>query len=472
MRIAAIDQGTTSTRVLVAGPGQAPRIVHAVRHAQLYAQPGWVEHDPVELLRNVTACLEAAGPVDAIGIDNQGESCLAWDAATGEAISPVIVWQDNRTGPAIERLRAEGAEQLTLERAGLPLDPYFSAAKFAWILDNIPEARRRADKGRLRLGTTDSFFLDRLAGRFVTDATTASRTSLANLATGTWDGELCRLFGIPMEALAPIGPTAGVELGRIGGVPVTASVVDQQAALYGHGCRRRGETKITFGTGAFALAVTGEEIVRAPQIGLLPTVAWRIGEKTSYAVDGGVYDAGASIEWLMRLGLLQRPEDLDAFAAPPAIDRGLAFVPALSGLACPWWDRSAAGLWLGMSADTSREDLCQAVLEGVALHTQAAVAAIDSRLGLAGPISIDGGLSRSRTFSQFLADVLDKPLIGRGFDEMTAFGCAALAGLALDIDLALPSAGDRVLAPDAADSAARLRRFQDAVGRSRGWRSP
>ena len=470
MRIAAIDQGTTSTRVLVVEQGSAPAIAHAVRHRQIYPKPGQVEHDPGELLRNIAACLAAAGPVDAIGIDNQGESCLAWDGDTGEPVSPVIVWQDNRSREQIERLRAEGAEPLTLERAGLPLDPYFSASKFAWILDNIPQARALAAKGRLRLGTTDSFFLDRFAGRFVTDATTASRTSLMNLATGQWDDELCRLFGIPTAALAPIVATAGAELGTIGRMPVTASVVDQQAALYGHGCRRRGDAKITFGTGAFALAVTGQEIVRAPEIGLLPTVAWRIGETTTYAMDGGVYDAGSTIEWLMRLGLLERLEDLNAFEAPAAIGRGLAFVPALSGLACPWWDRSAAGLWLGMSADTSRADLCQSALEGIALRTAEVIGAIDARLGLAGPISIDGGLTRSRYFTRFLTDMLDKRLINRGFDEMTAFGCAALAALAVGVELETPNTDDERLLPASAEAAPWRERFADAVQRSRGWR--
>jgi glycerol kinase len=291
-----------------------------------------------------------------------------------------------------------------------------------------------------------------------------------NLATRQWDSELCRLFGIPMEALAPIVPTAGAELGTIGRVPLTASVVDQQAALYGHGCRRRGDAKITFGTGAFALVVTGEEIIRAPEIGLLPTVAWRIGTATTYAVDGGVYDAGATVEWLMRLGLLSRFEDLDAFEAPAAIGRGLAFVPALSGLACPWWDRSAAGLWLGMSADTSREDLCQAALEGIALRTVEVIGAMDTRLGLAVPISIDGGLTRSRYFTRFLADILDKPLISRGFDEMTAFGCAALAALALGLELAPPTAGDERLEPMPAERVLWQGRFSDAVQRARGWR--
>ncbi len=464
MRVAAVDQGTTSTRLLVVDGGDA-RIVHSVRHRQHHPQPGWVEHDPLELLANVRACAEAAGPVAALGLDNQGESCLAWDAVTGEPLSPVIVWQDNRTGEAIERLRADGAEALTLERAGLPLDPYFSATKLAWLLARLEPAQRR----RLRLGTTDAWFLDRLTGTFATDVTTASRTSLMNLATCCWDDELCRLFGVPMECLPEIRPTVG-PFGGIGSVPVTAAMVDQQAALYGHGCRVPGDAKVTFGTGAFALAVTGAEIVRAPERGLLPTVAWRHGAETVYAVDGGVYDAGAAVEWAGTLGLFADLGELDAFEAPPAIGRGLAFVPALSGLACPHWDRSAAALWLGMSAGTSKHDLCQALLEGIALRTAEVVAAMGERVALGRQLSIDGGLARSTYFAQFLADVTGRTVVRQGFDELTAFGCAALAAAGIGVTLAQPDHGRVVFEPRSPDAASWRARFSEAVTRARSWR--
>ena len=400
MRVAAIDQGTTSTRLLVVEDGVA-EIRHAVRHRQSHPRPGWVEHDPLELLANVRACAEAAGPVAALGLDNQGESCLAWDGATGEPLSPVIVWQDNRTSEAIERLRAAGAETVTLERAGLPLDPYFSASKLAWLLEQV------GHRPSLRLGTTDAWFLDRLTGRFVTDVTTASRTSLMNLTTCTWDEELCRLFGVPVGYLPEIMPTVG-EFGAVAGRPLTAAMVDQQAALYGHGCRAMGDAKVTFGTGAFALALTGAEIVRAPERGLLPTVAWRIGAETVRAVDGGVYDAGSAVEWAGRLGLFADLAELDSFTEAPAIERGLVFVPALSGLACPHWDRSAGALWLGMTAGTTSRDLCQALLEGIALRTAEVVAAMAEQVALADRLSIDGGLARSAYFAQFLADAIGR----------------------------------------------------------------
>jgi glycerol kinase len=461
MRVAAIDQGTTSTRVLVVEDGAA-EIRHAVRHRQHHPRPGWVEHDPDELLANIGACVKAAGEVAALGLANQGESCLAWDGRTGEPLSPVIVWQDNRTGDMVERLRAEGAEALTLERAGLPLDAYFSATKLARLLAEI------GPRPDLRLGTTDAWFLQRLAGECATDVTTASRTSLMNLAVCGWDEELCRLFGVPIECLPEIRPTVG-GFGALGGAPITAAMVDQQAALYGHGCRARGDVKVTFGTGAFALALTGEEIVRAPERGLLPTVAWRIGEVTERAVDGGVYDAGAAVEWAMRLGLLADPAELDAFAAPPAIESGLVFVPALSGLACPHWDRSAGALWLGMTGGTTRQDLCQAMLEGIALRTAEVVAAMAERLPLAASLSIDGGLSRSTYFAQFLADAIGRTVVRRGFDELTAFGCAALAARGLGVTLPNPEQGSRTFAPREG-AGPWHERFTASIERSRRWR--
>src|SRR5438876_911809 len=342
MRIASIDQGTTSTRILVVDREGRGKVVHAARHAQHHPHPGFVEHDPEELIRHITECIEAAGLLDAIGIDNQGESCLAWDARTGEALSPVIVWQDARSNDTVLRLKAEGGEALTLERAGLPLDPYFSASKLRWLLDNNESVRSGLKRGTVRLGTTDAFFFARLTGICATDVTTASRTSLMDLAKGTWDEELCRLFGVPVETLPEIRPTVS-SFGAIKGVPVTASLVDQQAALYGHGCRKPGDIKITFGTGAFVLAVTGAKVVRAPERGLLPTIAWQAKDERHYAVDGGVYNAGSAVEWAERIGLLRNLDELGHFERGAAIERGLAFVPALSGLAAPHWDRSAAG---------------------------------------------------------------------------------------------------------------------------------
>lgn len=470
MRVAAIDQGTTSTRVLVANTEGNIEIACAVTHQQNHPHAGWVEHDPEELLANIRHCLKVAGQVDAIGLDNQGESCLAWDARTGAALSPVIVWQDNRTADAVARLKDSGAETLTLARAGLPLDAYFSASKLAWIINNIPAAKTALEAGRLRLGTTDAFFLDRLAGHFATDVTTASRTSLMNLETGQWDAELCELFGVPIACLPGIRPTV-CNYGSIDGVPVTAAVVDQQAALFGHGCRKPGDAKITFGTGAFALAVTGEEITRAPEKGLLPTVAWSIGGRMTYAVDGGVYDAGSAIEWARRIGLVSDlTADLDWFDMPAAIERGVVFVPALSGLACPHWDRTAASLFLGMSAATTKEDLRQAMLEGIALSAADVVGAMNAHVPIGRSIAIDGGLARSKYFAQFLADMIGRDVLATDFDERTAFGTASLAALGAGVVLPEPKTVPITFSPRIGDPAAIRQRFSEAVSRCRGWR--
>ena len=460
MTVLALDQGTTSTRALVVDGDGSVRVLTSLTHRQSYPRPGWVEHDPEELLANLRACLDAAGAdVDAVALANQGESCLGWNAQTGEPVSPVIVWQDDRTEAVTAELRAAGAEAEVRRRAGLPLDPYFSATKLAWILRESDEARRLAAAGLLRLGTTDSFFRDRLTGRFETDVTTASRTSLMNLRTGAWDEALCRLFGVPIDCLPAITASTG-DLGEVvcGGrrVPLAASLVDQAASLYGHGCRVAGDTKITFGTGAFALTVVDAPPDTNETGGLLPTVAWRKrGEATAYALDGGVYCASSAVNWARGLGLFADFSEIDGFDGPAAVDRGLVFVPALAGLACPQWDRRARGAWLGMSLDTGRRDLMQALVEGVALRTAQAIAAIERHQPVAGVVSIDGGMSRNGYFCQFLSDVLGREVVVSAEPELTAVGAATLAAEAVGAPIARDRRGrsvsPRVGRPDRLD---------------------
>lgn len=433
MTFLAVDQGTTSTRgILFDAQGRAETVFSAT-HDQRYPKPGWVEHDPEQLLANVRAAFEAAsrrGPVTAAGIANQGESCLAWDGQTGAALTPVIVWQDDRTASDTDRLRSDGAEAITRQRAGLPLDPYFSASKFGWIMRHVPQAEGLAAAGRLRLGTTDAFFRDRLTGRFETDVTTASRTSLMNLDRCAWDEELCTLFGVPISALPMIGPTTGV-FGAVeaGGraVPLTASVVDQQASLYGHRCRKPGDVKITFGTGAFALTVAGRERPRTGA-GLLPTVAWqREGEPVAYALDGGVYTVSAALNWARSLGLFDRFEEIAGFDGEAAASRRLYFVPALAGLACPHWDRRARGSWLGLTLDTRKSDMVRAVMEGIAFRMAEVMDAMDAVQPITPPIAIDGGMSANAHFMQFLADTVGRPLRVSDEAELSALGTAMLA---------------------------------------------
>ncbi len=415
-----------------------------------------------------------AGDAQALGIDNQGETVIAWDADSGEPIHNAIVWQDARSQDTIERLKADGAEALTIERAGLPLDPYFSASKLRWLLDHVPAAKGLLARGRLRLGTSDSFFLDRLAGVYATDVTTASRTSLMNLATGQWDPELCRLFGVPIEALAEIRPTAG-DFGSFGKLPIRASLVDQQAALFGHGARKGGHAKITFGTGAFALAVAHRDIAPDAVAGMNRTVAWQIGASPmAYAIEGGVYNAASAVNWARGLGLFREFAEIDDFPATPAIERGLAFVPALSGLAAPYWDRNAAGLWLGMGLETSPADMVQAVLEGIAFLSADLIAAMDRATPLSGAISIDGGLSKNPYFCRFLAEALERPVSVAGSADLTGLGTAQMtmigAGLARPESLPPAARRSRTISPQGRLTAAGRARFGEALARCRNWR--
>lgn len=469
-RVIAVDQGTSSTRGYLLDETGAGRVVCTRQHRQIYPQSGWVEHDPEALLNDVKDCIKAAGKVDAIGLDNQGESCLAWYADTGEALSNVLVWQDRRTEAAVARLKQEGAEALTLAKAGLPLDPYFSASKLAWILANNPEAKAAHKRGKLRLGTTDAFFIERLTGQFVTDPSTASRTSLFNLETGQWDQELCDLFGVPLETLPEIKPTMGL-FGTVSidghSAPLMASVVDQQAALYGHGCRRAGDAKITFGTGAFALALTGKTLINRPEKGLLPTIAWQSsGHTPEFALDGGVYSAASALNWAKTLGLFKEFSEINTFSAPPAITRNLAFVPALTGLGCPYWDGSAAGMWLGMTLDTSATDMVQAILEGVALRAAQVVDAMEEVAPLGQTISIDGGMSANPWFCQFLADVLQKSVTVQTSAELSALGTALMAGAKTDTHGTAPF---QTFTPRENMSEFKPV-FAEAVRRSRGWK--
>jgi glycerol kinase len=363
----------------------------------------------------------------------------------------------------------QGLAGTILALSGLPLDPYFSAAKLGWLLRERPAVAAAHRAGRLRLGTTDAFLLDRLGGTFATDRATASRTGLMNLASGNWDADLCAMFGVPMECLPEVrGNLAG--FGQIGGVPVVAAIVDQQAALYGHGCRAPGNAKITFGTGAFALAISGTTPPDADRLhGLLPTVAWDLGDGMVYALDGGVQDAGSAVEWALGAGLASGIEDFDDFAAPPAVERGLVFLPVFSGLGAPHWDRSAAPIMIGLTPDMTRRDICQALLEGIAFQTAILVAEIARSVPLSQPVSIDGGLSTSRYFTTFLAQMCQRDIAVSAVVERTAFGAANLAARALGETL--PDSDDAaILVKPKAAMPAWQDRFAEGLTRTRGWR--
>ncbi len=470
MNTLAIDQGTSSTRAVLLDDNGDIRVTCVLEHRQSYPQNGWVEHDPEELIANIRRCLDASGDVSAIGICNQGESCLAWDRESMQALSPVIVWQDARTQDTVERLKANGLAPLVLEKAGLPLDPYFSASKLAWLMTNNPRASVLLRSGKLGLGTTDTFFLQRLTGRYVTDVTTASRTSLMNLRTCEWDQELCEIFGVPIETLPTIVPSTG-DFGsaRVGthDVPITASIVDQQASLFGHGCREAGDAKITFGTGAFALTLTGNEPI-ASKDGLLPTIAWQLaGERAVYALDGGVYCASSAVNWARSLGLFADFADINAFQHSPAIERNIAFVPALSGLACPHWQRDARGTWLGLSLNTTSLDMVQALLEGVALRASEVLESMAEHASAQGPLSIDGGMTANPYFCQFLCDVLQREVAAAAFPDITGFGTALLAA-GETTEATMPSGTQRAFIPKQRAGQA-LERFRRAVAITKSW---
>ncbi len=470
MKVAAIDQGTTGTKCFTLDGDGKFAAVASFEHRQIYPQTGWVEHDAEELLEHVRRAIDAAGPVDAIGIANQGETVVAWDARTGKPVHNAIVWQDDRTKDVTAKLKAAGAEALTLKRAGLPLDPYFSASKLRWFIDHVPDAGALLKQGRLRLGTSDAFFMDRLMGVFATDVTTASRTSLMALDAFHWDAELCELFGVPMECLPEIKPTAG-SFGKIAGTPLTASLVDQQAALFGHGCAKPGDAKITFGTGAFALAVAGAKRVDGSRFGIVPTVAWKIGAAPAeFALEGGVYNAASAVNWARGLGLFKDFAGIENFAAPPAISRGIAFVPALSGLACPHWDRNAAGLWIGMGLDTTAQDLMQSLLEGIALRAAEVIAAMGELVPLGGSISVDGGMAKNGYFLNFLASALGRTIVVPSSTDLTALGTARLAMRGLGQDDLPPLPPRRTIAPATVLDPAAKARFAEAVNRAKAWK--
>lgn len=460
MRIVAIDQGTTSTRALLLGPDGGLVPIMSLPHGQSYPAPGHVEQDGEELLSNILRCLTAARP-DVVGLANQGESCLAWDARDGRPICPVISWQDDRTADMTAALDRQGAGPLVMARAGLPLDPYFSASKLGWIMRHVPRAAELAAQGHLRLGTTDAFFRDRLTGRFQTDVATASRTSLMTLETGMWDADLCSLFGVPIECLPMIGPTSG-DLGVLpGGARLAASIVDQQAALFGHGCHRPGAAKVTFGTGAFVQCLTGR-LVRPERPGPLPTVAWqKSGDATTYALDGGVYAAASAVNWARDLGLFQDFPEISSFTAQPAIDRGIAFVPALAGLGCPHWSRAARGAWLGLSLGTGKADMMQALLEGIALRTAEVLAAMNGLHAFEGAVSVDGGLSQNDYFVRFFTEVAGHDLALSAETEQTAAGVAWMAAEACSITR-LPTLRSHTLPADFTKRARRISLFDSA----------
>ncbi|WP_036255379.1 glycerol kinase GlpK [Methylocapsa acidiphila] len=441
----AIDQGTTSTRSLVFNA--AGRVLASAQREfrQYYPQSGWVEHDPEDIWRDVVATAREAmagaeAPIAAIGVANQRETTLVWDRATGAPIGRAIVWQDRRTAALCERLRAEGTEALIRARTGLLLDPYFSATKLAWILDNVSDARRRAERGELAFGTIDSFLLWRLTGGKVhaTDATNASRTMLFDIHRQCWDDELLDLFEIPGALLPSVRDSSGFfgeTEPRLFGAPIPICGVagDQHAALVGQACFAPGMVKSTYGTGCFALRNVGIE-PPPPRPGVLTTMAYRIGGVPTYAAEGAIFIAGAAIKWLRdALGLIRDAGETAELAAKLESNHGVYLVPAFVGLGAPHWAPHARGLISGLTLDASAAHIARAALESIAYQTLDLMEAMagDDPFSAQdkGALRIDGGMAANDWFCQFLADILEAPVERPAMLEITAQGAAFLAGL-------------------------------------------
>ena len=443
--ILVIDQGTTSTRAMLFGPDMAPLAVAQQEFAQIYPHAGWVEHDPdeiwrttLETLREAVAKAPRGDGIAALGLTNQRETTLVWDRRSGEPVYNAIVWQDRRTAEACARLKADGAEDFVRERTGLLLDPYFSATKIAWILDNVSGARERAERGELAFGTVDSYLIWRLTGGGVhaTDATNASRTLLYDIHAGAWDDELMRLFGVPRSMLPKVQDTAG-EFGAatrdIFGVaaPLLAVAGDQQAALVGQACFAPGAVKATFGTGGFLLLNTGATAVASSQR-LLTTIAYQWRGERAYALEGSIFSAGAAVQWLRdALGIIGKADESGALAAASDPDQDVYLVPAFAGLGAPHWRADARAALIGLTRGSTRKEIARAALESVGYQTRDLVEAMRADAGSFGEevvIRVDGGMAVSDWTMQFLADMLDAPVDRPTVTETTSLGAGYLAG--------------------------------------------
>lgn len=490
--ILALDQGTTSSRAIVFN--HAGQIVATAQQEfeQIYPQPGWVEHDPIKIWssQNATAAdaLSKANlttdAIAAVGLTNQRETTIVWDKETGKPIYNAIVWQDRRTADYCKRLKNDGLETMIAERTGLRLDPYFSGTKLRWILENMADARRQAENGKLLFGTVDSWLLWQLTRGQVhaTDVTNASRTLLYNLEKDDWDDALLELFDIPRNMLPEIRSSSEV-YGHVqanlypAGAPIAGIAGDQHAALFGQACFKSGMAKHTYGTGCFLLMPMGDKPVRS-QNNLLTTVAWRIGDHTEYALEGSIFVGGAVIQWLRdELELVRDVQELNRLAASVSDSNGLFLVPAFAGLGAPHWDPYARGAAFGMTRGTNRAHFCRAALESIAFQTADLITAMEKDSGLKlKELRVDGGAAKSDPLMQFQADLLQEAVLRPTCTETTAMGAAYLAGLAVGFwesphTVAQNWQCERCFEPERSpDEMNALRAgWEKAVERSKGW---
>ena len=492
--IIALDQGTTSSRAIIfdkqgaiVSQGQYPLPQH-------YPQPGWVEHDPMDILRTQLMSLASAwekaglspGQVAAIGVTNQRETAIVWEKATGKPVMNAIVWQCRRTAEECERLEKAGIGDYIRQKTGLLIDAYFTGTKISWILDHVPGARARAENGELLCGTVDSWLIWNLTGEHVSDYSNCSRTMLFDIDKLCWDEELCRALRVPMcmlprpvsnsEIYGNIRPgIRGIE--TLEGIPVAGAAGDQQAALFGQCCFAPGQAKNTYGTGCFTLMNTGEQSLRSEN-GLLTSVAWQLGGKTCYALEGSVFNAGSSIQWLRdELQLIGSAHETDLLAESVADNGGVYLVSAFTGLGAPHWDMYARGAILGLTRGATRAHIARAALEGIAYQVADLVSTMEKDLGK--PLSslwVDGGASVSNFMMQFQADLLRCSIYRPKMVETTAAGAAYLAGLAVGLwgspeEIAKNRSLEQVFAPKMPAEQAQqyLRQWHRAVARSLKW---
>jgi glycerol kinase len=430
-----VDEGTTGVKAALFNERLEPVAEARRDKVNLHPREGWVEQDPDEVLEVVTSAIaellaDPPGEVVACGLDHQGESVLAWDSETGKPLSPIVVWQDKRSQEVLNRLTAQEPEVQKL--SGLPFDPYFSAAKLAWLLEHEGAVQEAREAGRLQMGTVDSFLCDRLGAGFATDPSTASRTQLHKLGTPGFDERLCEIFGVPPEVLPEVRDSAG-DLGTLKHeswpleLPLCGQVVDQQAALAGAACVVPGRVKATYGTGVFVLAHAGTEVPK-PAGGLLPTVAWGIAGRVEYALDGGVFAAGAMLEWLCKeLGLAEDPPALSKLAREAESSAGARVLPALAGIGAPWWRPNARAVISGIYGGTSGANVARAAIEGIAWRVADVVAAIRETIEVE-TLRVDGWLTNEPLLLQLQADSIGVPVEAAGADA-TVLGAAALAAV-------------------------------------------
>ena len=449
--VGAIDQGTTSSRFIVFDEAGAIVSVAQKEHEQIYPKPGFVEHDPVEIWRNTQAVVEEAlarkrlkpGDLACIGITNQRETTLLWDKSTGEPLHHALVWQDTRVDGLVAAFAQEGGRDRLRRKTGLPLASYFSGLKLRWLLDQVPGAREKAERGQALFGTIDSWLVWNLTGgtqggRHITDVTNASRTQLMDLATLQWDDGILRLFDIPRACLPEILSSSevyGEAGGVLAGVPLAGILGDQQAALVGQACFQPGEAKNTYGTGCFMLMNTGATPYPST-CGLLTTVGYRFGRgPTVYALEGSIAIAGALVQWLRdSLGLIQSSNDVEALARTVPDNGGVTIVPAFSGLFAPHWNSGARGLIGGLTRFANKGHIARAALESTAFQTREVLDAMTEDTGIAvRELRTDGGMVVNELLMQFQADILDVPVVRPKVIETTALGAAYAAGLATGV---------------------------------------